>query len=125
MHTSLVAFSALYSAPLRLCGESKADSHALPRRVPDAHAHWKLNPPSWPVTSTTSPIKYSPGAFLASIVFDESSSVSTPPAVTSAFSYPSLPAGFTRHRCNPSEMASISRSPSAASGFDGAWILGQ
>ena len=32
-----------------------------PAACPDAQAHWKLKPPSWPVTSTTSPMKYSPG----------------------------------------------------------------
>src|SRR5579872_4110927 len=58
---------------------------ACPEQKPDVQAHWKLNPPRWPVTSTTSPMKNSPGTFLASIVFAESSSVSTPPAVTSAF----------------------------------------
>jgi uncharacterized protein len=56
-----------------------------PAAKPDAHAHWKLNPPSWPVTSTTSPMKYSPVTRFASIVFEDSSSVSTPPSVTSAF----------------------------------------
>ncbi len=30
---------------------------ACPAQNPDAQAHWKLNPPSWPVTSTTSPMK--------------------------------------------------------------------
>src|SRR6266436_3654981 len=33
---------------------------ACPAQNPDAHAHWKLNPPSCPVTSTTSPTKYKP-----------------------------------------------------------------
>ncbi len=51
---------------------------------PDDQAHWKLKPPKWPVTSTTSPIKNNPGTLRLSIVFAESSSVSTPPAVTSA-----------------------------------------
>lgn len=56
-----------------------------PAVKPDAHAHWKLKPPSWPVTSTTSPMKYSPATCFASIIFEDSSSVSTPPSVTSAF----------------------------------------
>lgn len=35
-----------------------AVAHATcPAANPEAHAHWKLNPPSWPVTSTTSPMK--------------------------------------------------------------------
>ncbi|MGK0273372.1 MAG: hypothetical protein ACI88H_004053, partial [Cocleimonas sp.] len=41
-------------------------------------------PPSHPVTSVTSPIKYKPLDFLASKVLEDSSSVSTPPNVTSA-----------------------------------------
>jgi hypothetical protein len=36
------------------------------------------------VTSTTSPMKCSPGTRLDCIVLDDSSSVSTPPSVTSA-----------------------------------------
>ena len=52
--------------------------------LPDAHAHWKLWPPRWPVTSTTSPIKCSPGTDLDCISFDDSISVDTPPSVTSA-----------------------------------------
>ena len=56
-----------------------------PAANPEA-PHWKLKPPSCPVTSTTSPMKYRPGTLRASIVCDESSPVSTPPAVTSAFS---------------------------------------
>src|ERR1700722_1616886 len=71
--------------------------NALPAAAPEAHAHWKLNPPSWPVTSTTSPTKNNPEIFRLSIVLAESSSVSTPPAVTSAFSYPSVPAGSISH----------------------------
>ena len=59
---------------------------ARPAAAPEAQAHWKLWPPRWPVTSTTSPIKNSPGTFLLSIVLLDSSSVSTPPAVTSALS---------------------------------------
>ena len=34
-----------------------------PALNPEAQAHWKLYPPSHPVTSTTSPMKYSPGTF--------------------------------------------------------------
>jgi len=30
---------------------------ACPAAYPEAQAQWKLKPPSWPVTSTTSPIK--------------------------------------------------------------------
>ena len=58
----------------------------LPAQNPEAQAHWKLKPPRWPVTSTTSPMKNRPGTLRDSIVLAESSSVSTPPAVTSAFS---------------------------------------
>ena len=46
---------------------------AWPAAKAEAHAHWKLNPPSCPVTSITSPMKNSPGVFLACIVFDDSS----------------------------------------------------
>jgi hypothetical protein len=28
-----------------------------PAAAPEAQAHWKLKPPNWPVTSTTSPIE--------------------------------------------------------------------
>ena len=51
---------------------------------PEAHAHWKLKPPRWPVTSSTSPMKYSPGLFSDSKVLGDTSRVSTPPRVTSA-----------------------------------------
>jgi hypothetical protein len=37
------------------------------------------------VTSTTSPKKYSPATRFASIVLEDSSLVSTPPSITSAF----------------------------------------
>jgi hypothetical protein len=47
-----------------------------PAQNPDAQAHWKLNPPNWPVTSTTSPMKYSPGALWLSRVLAESSCLS-------------------------------------------------
>src|SRR5581483_7712460 len=57
---------------------------ARPAAAPDAQAHWKLKPPRWPVTSTTSPIKNRPGTLRLSIVLADNSSVSTPPAVTSA-----------------------------------------
>ena len=70
---------------------------ALPQATALAHAHWKLWPPRCPVTSTTSPMKYSPETFLASRVFEESSSVSTPPFVTSAVRKPSVPAGLICH----------------------------
>src|SRR5580698_9015075 len=68
-----------------------------PALNPEAQAHWKLYPPSHPVTSTTSPMKYSPGTLRLCIVLASSSAVSTPPAVTSALAYPSVPAGVTRH----------------------------
>lgn len=55
-----------------------------PATQPDDQAHWKLYPPSQPVTSTTSPTKYSPGTDFAAIVRASSASVSTPPKVTSA-----------------------------------------
>lgn len=41
---------------------------ALPAATAEAQAHWKLNPPSHPVTSTASPIKNSPGTLRASMV---------------------------------------------------------
>ena len=47
------------------------------------------------MTSTTSPIKYKPFIDLVSKVFDDNSFVSTPPIVTSAVLYPSLPEGLT------------------------------
>ncbi|KAG0934879.1 hypothetical protein G6F31_016027 [Rhizopus arrhizus] len=55
-----------------------------PAAWPLAQAHWKLYPPSQPVTSSTSPTKCRPGTRLDSIVEDETSAVSTPPRVTSA-----------------------------------------
>jgi hypothetical protein len=63
---------------------TKAVHTTCPAQNPEAHAHWKLNPPSCPVTSTTSPMKYKPGVLRLSIVLAESSRVSTPPIVTSA-----------------------------------------
>src|SRR5580693_4361136 len=72
---------------------------ALPAAAPEAQAHWKLNPPRCPVTSTTSPIKNNPDTRRLSNVLLDNSSVSTPPAVTSAFSYPSVPAGAKTHAC--------------------------
>ena len=57
---------------------------AWPALKPEAHAHWKLYPPSHPVTSTTSPMKYRPGTLRLCIVLASNSAVSTPPAVTSA-----------------------------------------
>src|SRR6185437_749291 len=70
------------------CGLRRASDiyTACPAQNPDAQAHWKLKPPRWPVTSTTSPTKYRPGTLRHSMVLEESSLVSTPPAVTSAFS---------------------------------------
>jgi len=62
-----------------------------PATVPLDHAHWKLNPPSRPSTSSTSPHKKSPGATRDSNVDGFTSLSVTPPAVTSAFSYPSVP----------------------------------
>ena len=47
-------------------------------------AHWKLYPPSQPVISTTSPMKYKP-FWVDSIVFCDKALVETPPTVTSAF----------------------------------------
>ena len=38
---------------------------SLPAATAEAHAHWKLNPPSHPVTSTTSPMKYKSRTFVA------------------------------------------------------------
>src|SRR5580693_2834167 len=72
---------------------------ARPAAAPEDQAHWKLKPPRWPVTSTTSPMKNRPGTLRLSIVFADSSLVSTPPAVTSALSKPSVPAGITAHSC--------------------------
>ena len=43
-----------------------------PATQPDDQAHWKLYPPSHPVTSTTSPMKYRPGTSRASIVCEDS-----------------------------------------------------
>src|SRR3954447_6620473 len=44
-------------------------------------------------------MKYNPGIFRDSMVFAESSSVSIPPTVTSAFSKPSVLAGVMVHSC--------------------------
>ena len=55
-----------------------------PAHHPDDQAHWKLYPPSQPVTSTTSPIKYRLAILLDSMVLEDSSLQSTPPSVTSA-----------------------------------------
>ena len=55
-----------------------------PAAQPLAQAHWKLYPPSQPVTSTASPITNRPGTDLAIRFCCESASVSTPPKVTSA-----------------------------------------
>src|SRR5579872_2570327 len=71
---------------------------ACPEQKPDAQAHWKLNPPRWPVTSKTSPMKNRPDTFRHSIVLGESSLVSIPPAVTSALAYPSVPEGTISQR---------------------------
>src|SRR5690554_902408 len=56
----------------------------LPAATPEAQAHWKLCPPRWPVTSTTSPIKYRFGYSRTAMVLEDSWRVSTPPSVTSA-----------------------------------------
>src|SRR5205823_121311 len=39
----------------------------------EAQAHWKLKPPKCPLTSSTSPMKYSFGDFSDSIVLDDTS----------------------------------------------------
>lgn len=72
-----------------LLASARTKSFALPQTNSAAataldHAHWKLNPPRWPVTSTTSPMKNSPGSVLHSIDLDDRTSVSTPPRATSA-----------------------------------------
>src|ERR1043166_1726801 len=59
---------------------------ARPATVPLDHAHWKLNPPSPPSTSSISPHNQSPGATRDSSVEASTSDSGTPPAVTSAFS---------------------------------------
>src|ERR1700722_6441739 len=71
---------------------------ACPAQNPLDHAHWKLYPPNQPVTSTASPITNNPGTSRAPMVFENSPSVSTPPTVTSAFAYPSVPAGTKAKR---------------------------
>ena len=67
-------------------GKRAAARHqtACPAAQPEDHAHWKLYPPSQPVTSTTSPMKCSPGTPRASKLRASSARVSTPPSVTSA-----------------------------------------
>src|SRR4051794_497994 len=50
---------------------------ASPAHHPLAQAHWKLYPPSHPVTSTASPITDSPGTAFAIILRDDRSPVST------------------------------------------------
>jgi hypothetical protein len=52
--------------------DSYFDSHIVrPAAAPEAQAHWKLKPPRWPVTSTTSPIKKRPGTLRDSMVLLE------------------------------------------------------
>jgi hypothetical protein len=46
---------------------------ARPAAAPEDQAHWKLNPPRWPVTSTTSPMKNNPGTRLLSMVLIDNS----------------------------------------------------
>jgi hypothetical protein len=85
-------------------------SSAFPRRSrasrPTAHpedqAHWKLKPPSQPVTSTASPTAYGCGTFFTSIVREDSASVEMPPAVTSTLARPSVPARWNARRCRVS-----------------------
>ena len=57
---------------------------APPATNPLAHAHWKLNPPMRPSTSSISPIRYNPRHTRDSMVPGSTSSSATPPAVTSA-----------------------------------------
>ena len=86
---------------LRRSGETMLDPYReRPAAAAQAQAHWKLKPPRWPVTSTTSPMKKRPGTLRDSMVLLESSSVSTPPTVTSAFSKPSVSAGIERPGVN-------------------------
>src|SRR5690606_34338592 len=40
---------------------AQAATSARPQATPEAQAHWKLYPPSQPVTSTASPTTYRPG----------------------------------------------------------------
>src|SRR5690554_3319057 len=49
--------------PLQPSGRYAASNPqtTCPAQYPEAQAHWKLYPPSQPVTSTTSPTKYRPG----------------------------------------------------------------
>ena len=69
------------------CGSAAAPNYKVrPAAAPEAQAHWKLNPPSCPVTSTTSPMKKRPGTSRLSMVLLDKPSVLTPPAVTSALS---------------------------------------
>ena len=67
---------------------SRCDGRAAarPATVPLDHAHWKLNPPNRPSTSSTSPQSHSPGATRDCSVDESTSESRTPPAVTSAFS---------------------------------------
>ena len=68
-------------------------------------AHWKLYPPSQPVTSIASPTMYNPRTRLDIMDFDDTSSVAMPPNVTSAVRYPSDPLGRRDQFCNLSNSA--------------------
>src|SRR5271166_1057048 len=83
---------------------------ACPAHHPLDHAHWKLYPPSHPVTSTASPMKYRPVTARASIVRDERPAVSMPPTVTSALLHPSESMGVTSHRLSRRAVAAKTRS---------------
>src|SRR3954464_6370595 len=93
---------------------------ASPAHHPLAQAHWKLYPPSQPVTSTASPITNSPGTAFAAIVRDDRSRVSTPPHVTSALANPSVPVGVTVQRDSRAATAASARSGTSANRFPSA-----
>ena len=48
---------AVYIEPSFIHPNSQSFYTTCPAHQPEAHAHWKLNPPKWPVTSIASPTK--------------------------------------------------------------------
>src|SRR3972149_5028662 len=65
-------------------------------------------------------MKYNPGHGLLSIVFDDKSLVSTPPSVTSAVRYPSVPAGLIIQCVKLSAIPDNDLSCQSANGFSAA-----
>jgi ketol-acid reductoisomerase len=72
MKVAIVGYGSQGHAHANNLKESGVDvTVALRADSPLAQAHWKLYPPSQPVTSTASPITNRPGTDLACMVFDD------------------------------------------------------